>query len=377
MERDNAVGTSVDSVAEALQRSLLPDDVHDGPTVDLRTRYRPGGSARVGGDWYDVVLLQNGSLGLVIGDVAGHGVLAAAVMGQVRNALRAFAGEGYPPSAMVERLNHFVFENGPSEMATLCFAALDPTTGGFEMISAGHPPPLLVRAGGEVEWCAGTSGPPVGIDPHSRYHQIDAVLAPGDVVVLYTNGLVARRHESLDVGLERLRNAATTIAPETDLDGICDHLLSTLLGDISTDDDVAVLALRYAGNVPGTLRWRRPARASELGPMRRVLSAWLQDAGVNAEDVTVIAVAVSEAATNAIEHAYTNQEGWVDLEADVDDEAVTLMVRDGGRFRPKAPGGGGRGLGLIGRLMDEFELRRSNEGTEVWMRRMRNGRTGT
>ena len=103
--------------------------------------------------------------------------------------------------------------------------------------------------------------------------------------------------------------------------------------------------------------------------MRRVVSAWLESAGVPRDDITLIAVAVSEAATNAIEHAYGRQEGWFEIEASRAGDDVVISVRDAGRWRPKASGGGGRGLGLIGRLMDEFELRRTDQGTEVFMRR--------
>jgi anti-sigma regulatory factor (Ser/Thr protein kinase) len=106
------------------------------------------------------------------------------------------------------------------------------------------------------------------------------------------------------------------------------------------------------------------------------MSAWLETAGVPRDDITLIAVAVSEAATNSIEHAYGKREGWVEIEARRDADDVVIAVRDGGRWRPKAQSGGGRGLGLIGRLMDEFELRRTDQGTEVWMRRKARRRNG-
>jgi anti-sigma regulatory factor (Ser/Thr protein kinase) len=202
------------------------------------------------------------------------------------------------------------------------------------------------------------------------------VLEPGDTVLLYTDGLIERRRESLDVGLRRLQDAAATIAQPSDLDRVCDHITTGVLPEGGAEDDVALLAVRYLGAAPGTFRWRRPARASELGTMRRVMSAWLEAAGVPRDDIMLISVAVSEAATNSIEHAYGKQEGWVEIEATRSESHVTVVVRDGGRWRPKAIGGGGRGLGLIGRLMDEFELRRSAEGTEVWMRRATMGRNG-
>ena len=132
-------------VAETLQRSLLPHELPDVPTMELCARYLPGDRATVGGDWFDVVALSGGKLGVVIGDVAGHGVRAAAVMGQLRNASRVFLGEGYQPAETVERLNRFLFENGPSDMATLCFAAIDPGSGHVIAVSAGHPPSVVWR----------------------------------------------------------------------------------------------------------------------------------------------------------------------------------------------------------------------------------------
>jgi PAS domain S-box-containing protein len=362
--------------AETLQRSLLPDELPDLPTVGLCARYIPGERAEVGGDWYDVVPLSGGRLGVVIGDVAGHGVRAAAVMGQLRNALRAFAGEGYAPSALVERLNRFVFENGPSDMATLCYAVVDPTNGTFQAVSAGHPPPVVVTADGVTRWLHGVGGPPIGADSRSHYRASENVLAPGDTVVLYTDGLIERRRESLDVGLQRLLDAVAAAPRPADLGRACDHLTATLLPEGGADDDVAILTVRYVGNSPGAFRWRRPARASELGTMRRIMSAWLETAGVPRDDIALIAVAVSEAATNSIEHAYGKQEGWVEIEASRDADDVVIAVRDGGRWRPKAQSGGGRGLGLIGRLMDEFELRRTDQGTEIMMRRSARGRNG-
>ncbi|MDQ1521754.1 MAG: hypothetical protein QOI55_2827 [Actinomycetota bacterium] len=363
-------------IAETLQRSLLPDELPELPTIGLCARYVPGGRAEVGGDWYDVVPLSQGRLGVVIGDVAGHGVRAAAVMGQLRNALRAFAGEGYGPAALVERLNRFVFDNGPSEMATLCYAVVDPAAGTFDAVCAGHPPPVVVDAAGRARWLQGVGGPPIGADARSRYRTTSSALVPGDTVVMYTDGLIERRRESLDVGLQRLLDAVEGAPRPSDLDRTCDHLTATLLPEGGAEDDVALLTVRYVGSAPGAFKWRRPARATELGTMRRVMSAWLETAGVSREDINLISVAVSEATTNSIEHAYGKQEGWVEIEARREGDDVVIAVRDGGRWRPKARGGGGRGLGLIGRLMDEFELRRTDQGTEVLMRRSARGRNG-
>jgi PAS domain S-box-containing protein len=355
-------------IAETLQRSLLPAELPEFPDLGLCARYLPGERAEVGGDWYDVVPFNDGRVALVIGDVAGHGVRSAAVMGQLRNALRAFAGEGYEPTGLVERLNRFVFENGPDDMATLCYAVADPRDGTFIVVSAGHPPPIVLGTDGRTRWLDTVGGPPVGADPRSHYRASSCVLQPGDTVVLYTDGLVERRRESLDVGLTRLQHTLESTPSPGDLEHLCDHVTATLVPDGGADD-VALLTVRYVGHAASTFRLRRPAVASELSTVRRVMSAWMESAGVPRDDIMLISVAVSEAVTNAVEHAYGSQHGWVEIEASRPGADVLVAVRDRGRWRPKAPGGGGRGLGLIGRLMDDFELRRTNEGTEVVMRR--------
>ena len=355
-------------IAETLQHSMLPDELPDVTGITLCARYRPGGAVDVGGDWYDVVPLPGARVGLAIGDVAGHGVRAAAVMGQLRHALRAFASDGNDPVTVLARLNRFVFEQGPLDMATLCYGVLDPVRGRMEISVAGHPPPLLVQPGRGAEFVDTRPAPPIGADVSSRYSSTIVDLEPGATLVLFTDGLVERRGETLDVGLKRLVDAMRYAPPL--LDAACDRLLNQLVGDEHPDDDVALLGLRFVGTGHRHLRMRRPARADELAPVRRVLAAWLETAGVDPEDIGSIVVAVSEAATNAIEHAYGPAEGWFEVEADVEEgPLVTVVVRDAGRWRPKARGGGGRGLTLIGRLVDDFELRRQPGGTEIWMRR--------
>ncbi len=352
-------------LAEALQRSLLPDALPDVPGALLCTRYRPGGRADLGGDWYDVIPLPNRRHGVAIGDVVGHGVRAAAVMGQLRQAFRVYAGEGYSAAAVVERLNQFVFAQGPIEMATLCYGVLDADAGTFDFVSAGHLPPLRIPAAAAPRYAETRPLPPIGAEQHTRYTSTMLQLEPGERLLLYTDGLVERRGESLDVGLARLaRHAAKS---STELDVCCDTLLDELPGP-GHADDVVVLAVRITGVRRDPIRVRRPARASELGSMRRRLVDWLLASGVPRDEAAIVSVAVSEAATNAIEHAYGAEDGWFELDAAIEAGTLTVIVRDGGKWRPKARGGGGRGLGLIERLMDESQVRPGERGTEVWMR---------
>ena len=354
-------------LAEALQRSLLPEALPDVPGVLFCTRYQPGRTGDVGGDWYDVMPLPNRRHGVAIGDVVGHGVRAAAVMGQLRQALRVYAAEGYSTAAVVERLNRFVFAQGPIEMATLCYGVLNADAGTFEFASAGHLPPLRIPAAAEPHYAESRPAPPIGAEQYTRYTSTMLQLEPGERLLLYTDGLVARRGESLDVGLARLARRAATCS--TELDVCCDTLLDELPGP-GPPDDVVVLAVRITGVRRDPIRLRRPARASELGSMRRLLVDWLLASGVASDEAALVAVAVSEAATNAIEHAYGAEDGWFELDAEMTAGTLTVVVRDNGKWRQKARGGGGRGLGLIDRLMDEFQVRQGDRGTEVWMRRV-------
>jgi anti-sigma regulatory factor (Ser/Thr protein kinase) len=238
-------------------------------------------------------------------------------------------------------------------------------------------PPLVIRPDRSAELIDLPPAPPIGADPLSRYATTSLQLEPGTTLLLFTDGLVERRGEPLDAGLERIIDVARS-SPML-LDELCEHLVHRLVGDTRPADDVAVLGVRFAGTSRGHLRVRRPARAAELSPVRRIVSAWLESAGFSGEEIGSIAVAMTEAATNAIEHAYGPSEGWFEVEAELDDDgSIGLTVRDGGRWRPKSRSGGGRGLALIGRLMDEFEVRRGQVGTEIWMRRAPRGkRTGT
>ena len=154
-------------LAEALQRSLLPDVIPDVPGALFCTRYQPGGKADLGGDWYDVIPLPNRRHGVAIGDVVGHGVRAAAAMGQLRQALRVDAAEGYSAAAVVERLNRFVFLQGPIEMATLCYGVLDADAGTFDFASAGHLPPLRIPAAAPPHYAESRPSPPIGAAEHT------------------------------------------------------------------------------------------------------------------------------------------------------------------------------------------------------------------
>ncbi|MDQ3609031.1 MAG: SpoIIE family protein phosphatase [Actinomycetota bacterium] len=239
------------TTAEQLQRSLLPDRLPVLKCGEACVRYLPGGvGMEVGGDWYDVLALPGGRVGLVIGDVVGRGTAAAVVMGQLRSELRAYATEGGRADEVVGRLNTLEHTLGTPSLATLVYAIYEPARGLLSYTAAGHPAPLLRRACGQVEALPARQGMPLGVRADLRWETASVALEPGDTVVLYTDGLVERRGASLDSVLERVLVALGEASP-TDLDGLCDALLAA--ADTVGDDDVALLAFRADPAVAGRL----------------------------------------------------------------------------------------------------------------------------
>ena len=200
-------------MAETLQQSVLPATLPSLPGVQLAGRYLPGtAELEVGGDWYDAILLSNGRFGLVVGDVVGKGVRAAATMGQLRNAIRAFTLDRLKPATTLGRLSRLAEEVIETSFATVVYAELDPETSICRYASAGHPPPLLATLDGRVEFLEGGRGLPLGTGT-STYRQAVAELPHGSVLLFYTDGLIERRGRSLDEGFERL-GAAVATGPE-------------------------------------------------------------------------------------------------------------------------------------------------------------------
>ena len=229
-------------IAVTLQRSLLPTSLPAVAGIELEARYTPGTSIEVGGDWYDALPLPDGRLAVVIGDVAGKGLRAAALMGELRAGLRAYAIEGGGPVETLARLDRLAVRS--AHMATVVMLDVDPSSGAVEFGSAGHLPPLLVRADGSAAFLGGGASAPL-LAFHADVPAGTAALDPGDRVVLYTDGLVERRYEVIDDSLERLR--ATAEGFDGPLDALCDHLMGAMRAPAGTpQDDIAMLALARA-----------------------------------------------------------------------------------------------------------------------------------
>lgn len=230
-----------------LQRSLLPPRLPSAPGFQLASRYLPATSgSNVGGDWYDSVLLRDGCLAATIGDVSGHGLTAASVMGQMRIALRAYTVEGHTPALALTLLHQLFSELESETFATACALDLDddgdPRGVLARVATAGHPEPLVIPPSGPPHYLTLEPGAPVGAPQVDDPVELRARLPRGSVVVLFTDGLVERRGRSLDDGLRRLAEAARS--GPLDLEALCEHLLAALLDDDSHEDDIALLAIR-------------------------------------------------------------------------------------------------------------------------------------
>lgn len=358
-------------LAETLQRSLLPDRLPDVPGIALAARYVPATTdVQIGGDWYDVVQLPDGLLGLAVGDVAGHGLRAAATMVQVRMALRAYALQDPSPPAVMRGVHQLVARLPVPEMVTLVYLVFDLASGELRWTNAGHPPALVLHDG-EASFLSGGLAPPVGVTPDSSFTESKTILPRGATLLLYTDGLVERRGVSLLDGIERLCQEACASPVEDGLEPLCDRLLQTFLDEEHVRDDVAILAMRLQPTVEGRLDVRLPAQARNLVQVRSALRRWLLEAGVPERQANEALVACGEACANVVQHAYSGQSASGDLlvEARLDDGALEMRVRDEGQWRRAAERGGGWGLQLMRALMDEVAVEHSERGTTVQLRR--------
>jgi serine phosphatase RsbU (regulator of sigma subunit)/anti-sigma regulatory factor (Ser/Thr protein kinase) len=354
-------------LAEALQRSLIPL-LPEFPGVAMAGRYLPAASARLGGDWYDAFPLPGGRLALAIGDVVGRSFQAAALMGQLRSGLRAYALDGVAPHSVLERLSHLLRQLGPGRSATLLYIVIDPHGGRLTLAGAGHPPPLVVDANGEGAYLELAGSVPLGAVRQPTYEEVERRLEPGSTLMLFTDGLVEQSGRDLDATLERLR---TTIAAGVDeeLELLCDGIVSAMLPDGPGRDDAALLALR-ALPLADPLVVRMPAEIDSIPVVRRVLGRWLDEAGAAPAAVEDFSLACSEACANAIEHAYTPAPNSLEVHVSTSsDGAATVSIRDFGQWRPPRGTNRGRGLLLMEGLMDAVEIDRGDAGTTVRLTR--------
>ena len=360
---------------ETIQRSLLPARLPDLAGLAFAARYLSAATETpVGGDWYDVITRRDGTVGLAIGDVIGRGTEAAALMGQLRSALRAHALESESPVEVAERVARFAQSFQAGDMATFAYGVLDWERGTMRFVSAAHPPPLVVRADGTAEFATQRPGVPLGVGGHPTYHESEVALAAGDTVLFYTDGLVERRGEGLVPRLEQLARSAA--AGPRDPDRLCGYLLETMLQGAEAQDDVAVLAVRVLAGFGPRIHVTVPARPAELAGFRRLLRRWLAEMGATEREVEALTLASNEACANAVEHAYGPQDAHVDATAEIEDGTVTVTIRDHGQWRRPRGDNRGRGLVLMKAYVDSVELTRHEDGTVVRLTHRLGGSAG-
>lgn len=355
-------------IAQELQRGLLPERLPDIPDLEFAARYLPGSAGLdVGGDWYDVFPLRAGNTAFAIGDIVGRGLRAAVTMGQLRTALRAYVLDDASPARVVARLDRLTDSLPEASMATLMYGVYQADAGVLRYVCAGHPPPLVVDPVGRTTFLEDGRWAPVGVGVvHS--HEGGVVLEPGSTLVLYTDGLVERPGESLDDGMRRLAEAAA-VACAGDPEQVCDSIVEAMLGTCEPIDDVALLVVRLAQRASEQFRFTGLIDPRHLGSVRHALRRWLTDRGATDAEADDMVLAASEAASNALMHAYGPEEGAVEIEACADGDDVSVYVRDVGAWRSRAPTDGGRGLLLIEALVGSAEVAAGDAGTEVRMHR--------
>ncbi|MGW7283508.1 ATP-binding SpoIIE family protein phosphatase [Streptomyces sp. NPDC054844] len=358
--------------AVTLQRSLLPQELEEPDDLRVAATYHPGGTeAAVGGDWYDVITLGGGRTALVIGDVMGRGVRAAAVMGQLRTAVRAYARLDLPPHEVLQLLDGLATEIDANQIATCVYAIHDPNEGRLVYASAGHLPILVRDENGNVQRADEPTGPPLGTG--GWVHSSGSIaLTPGSTAVLYTDGLVERRNEDLDEGIAALERALSgaTGTPQV----VCDRLVRSAGVTPDHDDDVAVLVLQHPARKGADAERFRNAALELLGgveaaPRARafasgVLTSWrfpteLHDLGV---------LATSELVANSLQHGTPPMR----LRLRRTDRRLIIEVTDGDDHLPRRrraePGDeSGRGIAIVATIASNWGSRRTpGGGKAVW-----------
>ncbi|WP_225847697.1 SpoIIE family protein phosphatase [Streptomyces sp. HPF1205] len=355
-------------IADALQREMLPDSLPQPTGVRLASRYLPAAeSARVGGDWYDAIPLPGSRVALVVGDVMGHSMTSAAIMGQLRTTVQTLAGLDLAPQEVLYHLDEQAQRLGQDRMATCVYAVYDPIAHRLVVANAGHPPPVLLHADGLAEVLRVPPGAPIGVGG-VPFEAVELPAPTGATLLLYTDGLVESRSRDVWGGIEllreRLHDAASVVSPPP-LEPLCDEVLE-ILGPGDRDDDIALLAARFDGIAPSDVAyWFLEPQAQTAGRARRLVRQALRRWDLH-EQLDAAELLVSEIVTNAVRYAerpITLRLLRTDvLRCEVGDDAPLLP-----RMRHAAPEEeGGRGLYLVNRMAQRWGATRLGAGKVVW-----------
>ncbi|MFG2777904.1 SpoIIE family protein phosphatase [Streptomyces prunicolor] len=399
------VAESERELTDGLQRSMLPTLGPEIPGMNVAARYIPtGGGLQVGGDWYDMIPLPGGTpsgggrIALVIGDVQGHDVRAAGLMGQLRIALRAYASEGHRPDAVLSRASRFLhgITNGDAEkadprFATCLYVEADPATGVLEIARAGHPDPAIRMADGTVLMRPTAGGLPLGIDPDADYPTTTLALEPGETMLMCTDGLIETGGHDLETGWQRIRTILE--AHKGDLEELADALVQAVHGPSShhttgpladrREDDIAVLLLSREGEACGcgdtvtvppkirrTVLTVAQAEPERIAVARQQLRELLHD-WTGADQVDSAVLLVSEMLTNVLVHTDADALLTAEVTGDAGERRMRVEVTDAGDDLPhkRHPGelaSSGRGLLLIELLAETWGVDPRGEGKSIW-----------
>lgn len=359
--------------ADMLQRSLLPQALPRLPGLQAAARYLPGGAGtRIGGDWYDVIALDEHRMAFVVGDVMGRGISAATVMGQLRSAVRAYAQEGHEPGRLLALVDQLVERLDDLQLTTCIYGVYDSTDGTFTAASAGHPSPLLLLPDGSADYLELPAGLPLGAGSFGdgTREQTVVTLPRGATLLLYTDGLVEARDCPIDEGMGRLRQAAEDCPDDPDV--LCDTLLKAMGRDGHHDDDTALLALSVttterSGEEGHGLRHAHELTSDLSSPSRArrivvdTLASW------EIEDSDTVVLLTHELVTNAVLHGTAP----VVLRLERREHAIRVEVADGSEVPPEVrhyeqDAFTGRGLALVEALARRWGWQLAGRGKVVW-----------
>ena len=352
------------AIVAELQEALLPTALPVLPRVRIAARYLVAGQEQAaGGDWFDAIPLDGGAVALVVGDVVGHGVAASAAMGQLRAVLAELLAAEDDLERVLRRTDAFAARMPSLRAATLALIVLDPATGTMRYTTCGHPPPLVIGVDGRARYLAGTGKGPLGTG--SPPVLASSALAPDELVLLYSDGLVERPGQTIAEGMAELAvvaTAAADAAADRDADPgaaerVCQLSVEVLTRTGHSDDITALAAQWLAGPVP-PLHLSLPSARPSLTTARDAFAGWLRRLDATADDWEALHLAMVEVFTNAIEHAYPREApGTIELDASLEnDGSVACLISDHGTWRPPDPADAERGLGLMvaGRVVDEL-----------------------
>ncbi|MEU3302192.1 SpoIIE family protein phosphatase [Streptomyces sp. NPDC006678] len=362
------------TAALGLQRSLLPHGLRDSAAIEAASRYLPADVDNgVGGDWFDVIPLSSAQVALVVGDVVGHGINAAATMGRLRTAVRTLADMDLAPEELLSHLDDMVRrqaeeddEGEGSSMvigATCLYAVYDPVTRRCTMARAGHPPPAVVDPHGKVTFPDLPTGAPLGVGS-VPFEAVEMELPEGTLLALYTDGLVETRDRDIDIGMRQL-GATLAARPRRSLDDLCSSAIEALPTQSPTDDVTLLLARTRALNPSQTVSWDLPRDPAVVSRARGLVTRQLTHWGL-AGLITSTELIASELVTNALRHGA----GPVALRL-IKHRQLTCEVSDAGRSFPRlchsrSTDEDGRGILLVSQLSRTWGCRWTAGGKVVW-----------